>query len=256
MYQYSKLHKYEYQLKLTQRAANKMYQNLKRNEEKFNHTQEPEKNILQCCPNSEFPILDGFYVCSICGLVKEQVLDNEYQPNGCVGELLGESNGYVYKPLRFYKPLNHFREHLKSFLASHPIAFPPALLKSLQHINVHQKTAFFLIRKELKAQRKVKYYKHVWSLIHELGGKKNELTNQQYHNCLNIFKSFLVAFQANPGERKNLPSHNMILNAILKMLKIEIYYETPGLCNNKLRKNVEDTIRRCLALAGPIYVSG
>lgn len=254
MYQYSKLHKYEYQLKLTQRAANKMYQIMKRKEVKFLDPPQPEKNIFQCCPDSNFPILDGFYVCSICGLVKEQVLDNDYQPNGSAGELLGESNGYVYKPLRFYKPLNHFREHLKSFLASHPVAFPTPLLRSLQHIDIHQKNAFFLVRKELKAQKQVKYYKHIWSLIHELGGIKHELTDQQYHNCLNIFKSFLVAFRSNPGERKNLPSHNMILNAILKMLNVKIYYETPGLYNNKLRKNVEDTIRRCLDLAGPIYV--
>jgi len=213
----------------------------------------PEKNVLSCCPDAEFPIQDGFYVCNVCGLVKEQVLEFE-QPYANFGELVGQNNGYCYKPLRHYKPINHFREHLKSFLSSHPIAFPSSLLDSLRHIPIHQPNAFFLIRKELKKMKESTYYKHIWSLISELGGRMNVLTDQQFHQCLNLFKVFLTAFRLDPRGRKNLPSHNMILHNILKVLKVNLYYETPGLNNEKLRKNVENTIRRCLESTGQIYV--
>lgn len=220
------------------------------------HPEEPERVEYTCCEN-DFVEDNCNVICKSCGKIVETFFDDMAPNFNDPFELLGLNNGYVYIAKRFYKPINHFRDHLKRYIGGVTHNVPPNLFQEMRvKVDVLRKDAYTQIHKILKKNKLHGEYKHIWSIIIDLGGFKNDLTNQEFHTCLNLFRCFLEAFQKiEKGVRKSLPSHYMMLKCILDLMEIPIYYDIPVLKNRTLRNNIECILKKCQEF-GQISVKG
>jgi hypothetical protein len=200
----------------------------------------------QCCPvpgyETSLVLRDGHFTCDICGKVKEKYLDDQYHQEGMYTATTGFNPGFSYGIFRYYKPLNHFREHLRRFLGSRPTQMDLSLL----HIDIHNPKAFFLIKKQLKQLKMRKEYKNIWSILYKLGGKIPSMDNELFHKVIHYFGRFIVKYPEVKGVRKSVPSHDMLLSAIFEKLGFKPYYLLPIVQSRKIRDNIHNIIKECL----------
>ena len=209
--------------------------------------QEPAKNPLWCCDPPEpyahsLDILDGFWTCFVCGKIKEQVLDDQYHQEGMFTGTTGSNPGFNYTVYRPYKPLNHFREHLRRFMGSRSTQMNVSLIR----IDVSRRDAFVLIKKQLKALKLRCEYKNIWSILYRLGGKPPNISNHLFHECNRLFFEFSSKYEQYKGIRKSIPNHDMLLAAIFEKLGYKTYYELPLIQSKKIRDNIYYIIKECL----------
>lgn len=224
---------------------------------------EKEYNLLikepamKCCldENGSFSFVtyDGFPTCTLCGKVQTsfQHLDDSAITKPSFGELLGLNNGYVFVSPRFYKPISHFREHLRRYMGANNVNLTKNQLDLLKsELDETDPKAYMILKDLLKKNNLPRQYKNIWSILYQLGGKIPDLTNNQFHGCLNLFKKFLIIFDKHKQlwKRKSIPSHYMLLNEFLVLVNHEKYYEFPVLKNEHLKKNVEFILNKCLSL--------
>ena len=200
----------------------------------------------QCCPvpgyETSLVMHDGHYVCDVCGSVKEKYLDDQYHQEGMYTATTGSNPGFTYNIFRYYKPLNHFREHLRRFLGSRPTQMDLTLLS----IDVANPKAYFIIKKQLKQLKMQKEYKNIWSILYKLGGKKPEMDNKMFHAVIHYFGRFIVKYPEVKGCRKSVPSHDMLLSAIFEKLRYVPPYLLPIVQSRKIRENILIIIKECL----------
>jgi hypothetical protein len=215
------------------------------------------KPAMQCCVEedgqSPFIINDGYPTCTLCGKVQTafRELDDIAITKPSFGELLGMNNGYVFVSPRFYKPLSHFREHLRRYMGANRVQLNDEQLNYLkQNLDETNPKAYMILKELLKNLNLPRQYRNIWSILYQLGGKLPELSNHQFHACLNIFKKFLIIFDKHKHlwNRKSIPSHYMLLNEFLVLVEHEKYYEFPVLKNEGLKKNVQFILNKCLSL--------
>ena len=121
------------------------------------------------------------------------------------------------------------------------IPFPPVLLKLLRdECKLQDRDAYFNVRKILKKYKYNKYYKDTFQLIYEAGGKRPQLSHQDFDNCVRrfmMFQSKFIRFREN-YHRHNLPCYYMILELILKQTGHEPFYHFPHLKDNYLEQKI------------------
>lgn len=201
----------------------------------------------QCCavPQnvlSSLVVREGYLVCDICGLVKERYLNNEYIPETIFTSSTGLNPGFHYQVKRFYKPLNHFREHLRRYMGSRHSSMDLALLT----FDPKDRDAFHTIKSQLKQLKLVQEYKNIWSIIYALGGKKPDLSNEQFHTILRYFYKFIHNFTKLKTQRKSVPSHEMILHQIFLLIDYEPFYHLPIVQSISIRAEIEIILTQCL----------
>lgn len=210
----------------------------------------------KCCGDIIVDSKEGMFLCSKCG----KVLDT-YMYEGC-----GFLNNQFVKDMapqkkRHYHSGIHFQTHLKRYLGQTPGKIPESLIKSLNHVDVFDRNAYFTVREYLKKRKLSKYYKHIFRIIYELGGIKPELTGAQIDEISLHYKVMQTYFYDNSGcfmgqnsygylvkyrkslgkfDRKSMPSLSMLLDFMLKGVGHEPYYHLPYLKDKELRDRVHE----------------
>ena len=238
-------------------------------------TPEPPPKIqapytLTCCDEVIEDFKNGCYVCSGCGLVKDQyvystVEDSQYPKNG---ECLGGQSSYLYEKRRYYKPLTHFLEHLRRYLGARFTPIPEELIEDLKKLNLNAQSqdAFQLIKKGLKTLKNNKYtveiykhytgtsytkvstkivksislYKEIFTILYMLGGIKPIFNDIQ--EIKQLYKDFCFFYlkRKKAFNRKNIPSNYMLLDLFLRELGHAPYYNLPYLKNESLKNEILD----------------
>jgi hypothetical protein len=207
----------------------------------------PAINPLWCCEPPEpyahsLDNVNGYWTCFVCGLIKEQILDDQYHQEGMYNATQGVNPGFNYAVYRPYKPLNHFREHLRRFLGSRPTQMNLDLL----HVNVLRRDAYYVIKKQLKKLKMRHEYKNIWSILYLLGGKTPKMENDVFHECSRLFFEFSSKYEEFKGIRKSIPNHDMLLSAIFEKIGYDSYYKLPIIQSRKIRENIYYIIKQCL----------
>lgn len=212
----------------------------------------PNKYVISCCGPVELNPKEGMYVCWSCGLVKHMgYIVNEEEPVHCDAQTpYGSGSTYVYKKYRPYKPLTHFREHLRRYLGQRFLYIPETLLDDLRgKFDPLDRDAYMKVKKLMKQlgnkkyeieswdkemRRKVtkhykaqKFYKDIFTIIYNLGG-----IQPKFHLVNSILESYMklqYEFEHHKSGRHNMPSHFMILDILLKEHGHSPYYYIPHL---------------------------
>jgi hypothetical protein len=180
-------------------------------------------------------IQDGFYTCCICGLVKDQVLDDSITYT--------ETNAGIYlTKTRFYKPINHFREHLRRFCGFRTTNLNCNLLQ----VDLHDRNAYDVIQKYLRKYKIRSEYKNVWSILYKLGGTPPVLSSKQHLQIMQYYMYFLQKFPEVKQNRKSVPNHDMVLAAILKKIGYDSFYHLPQIKSKKIKENILFILKTCL----------
>lgn len=226
-----------------------------------------QPNILKCCGPIELNEKEGNYACIKCGLVKDMYyIVNEEEP--CKynhGEPVGMHTSYSYNKYREYKPLTHFREHLRRYAGQRFAVFPAELIKDVKdYVDPLSPDAFHQVKHQLKqlGQKKYnvkvydkqmrrwdmkqykpqKFYKDIFSLIYELGGIQPNLHTIDLNAMFSMYKAICYQFRQmkikNSVSRKNMPSHYMLLDLMLRQYGHTPYYNIPELKDKDLRNSV------------------
>lgn len=221
----------------------------------------------KCCGPIYLNSREGEEYCSGCGKVVERYVydpvENEYpqfgEPVGSVG------HGYMVK-YRPYKPLTHFRDHLRRYCGQKFVEIPEELLDRVRNTepDVMDKNAYFRIEKELKKirneeftlsvynkemrrheTRKVygrNYYKHIFEIIYKLGGRQPRVGNVR--DIISAYERMVYRFSQRKvfTERHSMPSHFMVLDILLRKYGHTPYYVLPKLKDVKSREKVQNIL--------------
>lgn len=191
---------------------------------------------------------EGYEVCEACGLVlKVDMIEREppqyrtrrqYRHEGSAW-LGGDEDSYMPRK-RFYKPLTHFRQHLRSYLFARNVDLPAKIMRRLRtRVNVDERDAYCQVKAELKRMGAQRYYKDVFTIVYALGGRKPQVSPEQVDSMCNYFRRWYYNF--NRLERfgkHNTPSIYMLMEIILREFGHEPYYYIPSLKSEKLRARV------------------
>lgn len=191
---------------------------------------------------------EGYEVCEACGLVlRTDMIEREppqyrqrrqYRHEGSAW--LGDNEDSYMPRKRFYKPLTHFRQHLRSYLYARNVDLPDDIMTHLRTtVNVNERAAYNVVKSELKRLGAQRYYKDVFTIIYALGGHKPQISPEQVDSMCNYFRRWYYNF--NRLERfgkHNTPSIYMLMEIILREFGHEPYYYIPSLKSDKLRARV------------------
>lgn len=206
----------------------------------------PEKISWSCCtPDSSHYthyLNEGFWTCYDCGKVKHQLLE-EYEYTGVFTKNSGVNPGFNYTAFRFYKPINHFREHLRRFMGSRNCTLD---LKLFEDLDVQNRQIYYHVRDRLKQLKIKNQNKNIWSIIYALGGKFPMLDSQTFQQIIGLFMKFTSNYSKYQGRRKSVVSHDMILTEIFKKVGYETYYQLPVIKNERNKNNILLIIKECL----------
>lgn len=207
---------------------------------------EPGKVTWECCtPESNHythELFEGYWTCIDCGKVKHRLLD-EYEYSGVFSKHSGVNPGHNYVAFRFYKPINHFREHLRRFMGSRRC---PIDISLFQDLNIQDEKSYYHVRDRLKLLKIKNQNKNIWSIIYALGGKFPILDSYTFQKIIAMFMKFNSNYSKYQGQRKSVVSHDMILTAIFKKVGYKSYYELPVIKNEKNKNNILLIIKECL----------
>ena len=208
----------------------------------------PQSIAFECCGEVLWYYANGFLTCPTCGLVHDQgeylfTLESWKENEPC-----GSRQSMVIERKRFYRPLNHFKEHLRRYMGIRFTRLPDHLLTELQacsDVDVHHPEAYFMIKKQLKQRKLSKLYKEIFTIIYALGGQRPQLTNAQYHGCIRTFTLLMQVFERKRADfgRHSMPSMYVMLDQLLRSYGHTPFYTIPLLKNTRLLKNVYQIIQ-------------
>lgn len=217
----------------------------------------PYMSSKSCCGEIRINEKDGELVCYGCGKVVQSYLI----------EGMGETSSDYIKDFnprkrRHYHPYIHFHTHLKRYLGDVDLKIKEHHLENIQAtIDVHDRNAYAHIRSYLKKNKLSDCYKAIFRIIHQLGGKKPELSSVQYENIKHDFIHLQTYFLSNSGKycalnsggmvvkqresmgkfnRKSIPCLSMLLDILLRKNGHQPYYHIPQLKDFDLRQRVLD----------------
>lgn len=187
------------------------------------------------------------YYCNECGLcMKEKVI--VYQQPTYSNNIssfyfqkpLGSTNTITFYRKRFYKPLTHFKEHLRRYMGSRFTNIPHDLISKLKDVDVENVNAYFLIKAKMKSLGLNKYYKEIFMIIYQLGGVRPYIDNVLYEQCVADFQKLMFHFikGRNEWKRHSMPSMYMVLDILLRKNGHTPYYTIPCLKDDQLRERV------------------
>lgn len=216
----------------------------------------PENNILNQIPvKSVHPCIaptiehGGYLVCEMCGFVLQiDMIEKNpptrrnhrlYRHEGTSAWLGADEDSYIAVK-RFYKPLTHFRQHLRAYLYARSIAIPDDVISHIQcHVDIMAKDAYHLVKTELKKINHQALYRDIFTIIYRLGGHKPDISPEQIDCMCNYFKRWYYHFnKLNRFGKHNCPSVHMLMDIILREFGHTPYYYIPTLKSAKLRHRV------------------
>lgn len=211
----------------------------------------PQPNILTCCGPVALDAENGCFLCWRCGKVLDPyhyVYDTPYTK---ANEPFGSRNTHTIVKKRFYKPLTHFKEHLRRYLGARFTAYPVGLLDDLRAdptIHVQHPACYFQVQRALRKRHHPKLYKEIFQIIHMLGGHKPLVTPQQYQRCIAQFtqlqyRFFQLRHTRDSFKRKNMPSMYVVMDFLLKQNGHVRFYDLPHLKDPILQERVEELYR-------------
>lgn len=203
------------------------------------------------CIGAEPELLNGYLVCDKCGLVLEvDMIEREppqymqqrrlYRHEDSRG--LGADEQSYMPRKRYYKPLTHFRQHLRAYLYAGTCNVTKSVVKRIaKKVDMQDRNAYQLVKSELKKLGLQKHYRDVFSIIYASGGVKPNVSAAQAESMCHYFKRWCYHFnQCDRFGKHNTPSIHMLLDIILKEFGHEPYYYIPTLKSDKLRERVLD----------------
>lgn len=186
---------------------------------------------------------NGFLTCHECGLVntEEQQWDHTDVPGYYKIHSTKALNGTTFERRRSYKPITHFKEHLRRYMGARFTEIPDQLLDKLKYIDVKDPYSFNNVKKALKKHGFRKYYKEVFLIIYKLGGTPPNITDQVFHQCVTAYNALMIAFERKKAEwkRHSMPSNYVMLDVLLRHFGHEPYYVIPNLKDADLQDKVE-----------------
>jgi hypothetical protein len=212
---------------------------------------EPEPKVHKCKYEGAEPVESGVYtVCDGCGLVLAvDMIEHEppqfkqrrlyrHEDSRCLG---ADEDSYMPRR-RFYKPLTHFRQHLRAYLYAGSCNLDAKVVEHMRkNVDVEDRNAYQLVKQELKKLGLQKHYRDVFSIIYSIGGRKPDVTAAQAESMCYYFKRWCYHYnQQDRFGKHNTPSIYMLLDIILKEYGHEPYYYIPTLKSDKLRERVLD----------------
>jgi hypothetical protein len=216
---------------------------------------DPSPNIplATCCGQILMDYVDGSLTCFICGHVKENekqyVLDDSgYGKSLYPGHVsqMGSQSCMYFEKKRFYKPVTHFKEHLRRYMGARFTVLPEDMMTKLKamQLDMMDRDAYLHVRQALKHLKYSKYYKEIFTIIYILGGVKPKLSDQIYHQCIHVFTKLMQSFERLKLEMKrhSMPSNYVCLDKLLRHFDHEPYYNMPTLKDQRLLQQAEEMI--------------
>lgn len=172
--------------------------------------EEPEPQPLRtCCGQQLWEYIGGELACPQCGKVHEQeyMMTTEYWSEF---EPCGSKYHMVYVRKRYYKPLTHFKEHLRRYMGARFTELPDHLWTTLKNdatLDCTLPDAYTQVKDRLKRLKMSKYYKEIFMLIYSLGGQPPKISNQQYLLCIRSFERYVYTDECTIFKKYLLDGH-------------------------------------------------
>lgn len=210
-----------------------------------------ERPITKCCNLGDMEVLqrDEGYYCVRCGKVStEKVL--ACPPLYNKGGPLGSESTMVWTRKRFYKPITHFREHLRRYMGarftelnkvrSRTYGSFKQIVSSLE-FDPHSCKAYYLVKSLLKEKRLSFLYKEIFCIIYIKGGKNPSVGHELFEKCVLDFKALAYHFtrKRHLWKRHSMPSMYMIMEYLLRENGHTPFYEMPSLKDDILSRRVK-----------------
>lgn len=205
----------------------------------------PFELYCETCQNQK-KMADGVWVCTSCGVVDaEHVVfegTREYPQSAFEFPRFQQGGGrmqqgvfrvYIRQPVG-YKRHSHFHAHLCRFLANENIEPPEELLNRLEEHVPHPERhdAYIRMHQLLKRWRLPRWYTHIHTLLHMLGGVSERLPGEVHDAMLTDFKR--LDYQLNVSNRqasshRSLSGYRVLLAVMMAHYGFEPHYHLPGM---------------------------
>lgn len=199
------------------------------------------------CTEFDYDPRQEFYYCVKCYKCKreriiifQQAYHSATKFSNHWTQPLGSQNTITIYKKRFYKPITHFKEHLRRYMGARFTQLPEDLLEKLRGIDPEDVNMYFEVRSRLKALKLNKYYKDIFMIMYQLGGKNPQLDHGLYEQCITDFKWLMQHFMKNRSQwgRHSMPSNYVLLEILLRKNGHTPYYNLPTLKDSVLRAKV------------------
>ena len=212
---------------------------------------EPIPNpVCKACKSEPLTLWqDGYLTCHECGLVNkdERQYDHTCVPGYYKIESSKACNGTHFEKKRSYKPITHFKEHMRRYMGARFTPIPDKLLQDLVDMKVDHLSpnAFFEVKKALKKLKYNDYYKEIFHIIYKLGGQAPVIPDEVFHECVNAYQALMLAFERKKKEwkRHSMPSNYVVLDMLLRHFGHVPYYNIPMLKDDDLQLKVQSMIQ-------------
>lgn len=203
---------------------------------------------LRCRDCKDEPLtmyVDGFLTCHLCGLVSTKVQQYDHTDVPAYYNIQASKayDGTYFEKKRVYKPLTHFKEHLRRYMGCRFTEIPDVLLDLLRELNVDpmDRDAFFIIKRYMKVLKFHKLYKEIFLIIYKLGGVAPKISDEIFHQCVDMYQALMMAFEVKKAEwkRHSMPSNYVVMDLLLRHFGHEPYYRLPCLKDQDLQNHVE-----------------
>lgn len=214
-------------------------------------------NSPRCCGQVTFDSRNGNFGCERCGRVLyEKVVDGQGMYEN---EYVQDANP---QKRRHYRSRIHFYTHLRRYMGDTTGKIPERCYELVREkVDVNDRDAYEQARKLFKKEGLGGYYKHVFRVLYECGGRKPQLSSatiQKVKQDFNALEEYFyehsdgICFFNNHGalvkerkslgrfSRKSMPSLAMLLVILLEKNGHDIYYRMAYLKDDKLRQKVLD----------------
>lgn len=212
-------------------------------DQKFNYIPPP---VCEVCQEEPLTLWrDGYLSCHTCGLVNrdERQYDHTSVPDYYKIQSSKAMNGTHFEKKRSYKPITHFKEHLRRYMGARFTPIPDILLQDLTKYGVDPLSpdAFFHVKKALKKLKYNTYYKEIFLIIYKLGGYAPSISDKLFHQCVDAYQALMLAFERKKKEwkRHSMPSNYVVLSMLLEHFGHEPYYNIPNLKDDDLQDKVQ-----------------
>ncbi len=219
-------------------------------EEQIKDAQIPQEELWQCCGKRNIDTDrngESFY-CYECGrCLRDRVIiycpDYATTSHNSGFTNSGNSNytSITFTRKRFYKPLTHFKEHLRRYMGARFTEIPTAVFQDLK-IDAKDPEAYFVIKSHLKKNKNTLFYKEIFKILYILGGDVPKVSYETYMACIQDFKNIMYQFNHFKAlwKRHSMPSMYMIMDILLRKNGHQPYYTIPYLKDKNLSQRVDD----------------
>lgn len=199
--------------------------------------------ISRCC--DVISESEGYESCQGCGRVfnatvfetpPEYAYTQSYRHEN--QKPLGSAEHWYQERRRFYKPLTHFRQHLRSYLGARMVKFDRKFLRNFRGISVSDPRAYQQVKDLLRKIKKPGLYKDIFTILYRLGAPMPKFTAineicDRFKNWYYIFSTRKLRYGGH-----NTPSMHMLLDLFLKQFGQPPFFVIPYLKSDKLRQKI------------------